>query len=446
MSDTLSTSSPATTSPATTSPASTRTYLFALVDGGGTVPPELGAVRRLVERGHDVTVLAEDSMADEVIATGAALRRWTTAPNRPTRLPDDDPTRDWECKNPLQLFDRLLDRQFVGPAPDYAKDVDAAIAVRRPDLVVCSMFALGAMVAAEGAGIPFDMMMPNIYLLPAAGLPPMGLGLQPARGVAGRTRDRAIHALIERSWAKGLPAINDLRRERGLAPLARLWDQAEHARRKLVMTSTAFDFPATMPDNVRYVGPVLDDPTWATAAAPPVTAHEPADRPFVLVAMSSTYQDQQDSIQRVVDALGSLPVRALVTSGPAIDPTIIDHEANVEVVQSASHQALMPTAAVVVTHGGHGTVIKSLAAGVPLVILPHGRDQADNAARVVARHAGVKVPRSSKPAKIAAAICRVLDDPSFADDARALGEIIRRDAASGALVRELEDLRVTCPS
>jgi len=126
----------------TSSTASTvRTYLFALVDGGGTVPPELGAVRRLVERGHDVTVLAEDSMADDVIATGAALRRWTTAPNRPTRLADDDPTRDWECKNPLQLFDRLLELQFVGPAAAYANDVDAAIAERQPDLVVCSMFA-----------------------------------------------------------------------------------------------------------------------------------------------------------------------------------------------------------------------------------------------------------------------------------------------------------------
>ena len=39
-----------------------RNYLFALVDGGGTVPPDLGTVRRLVARGHRVTVLAEDSM------------------------------------------------------------------------------------------------------------------------------------------------------------------------------------------------------------------------------------------------------------------------------------------------------------------------------------------------------------------------------------------------
>ena len=62
-----------------------KTYLVALVDGGGTVPVELGVVRRLVERGHDVTVLAEDSMIDDVRATGATFRRWVEAPNRPDR-------------------------------------------------------------------------------------------------------------------------------------------------------------------------------------------------------------------------------------------------------------------------------------------------------------------------------------------------------------------------
>ena len=51
---------------------------------GGNVPPELSAARRLVERGHAVTVLAEDSVALDVQATGAALRRWVRAPNRPS--------------------------------------------------------------------------------------------------------------------------------------------------------------------------------------------------------------------------------------------------------------------------------------------------------------------------------------------------------------------------
>ena len=57
-----------------------RRYLFAVVDGGGNVPPELGAARRLLERGHSVTVLAEDSVIADVRATGAAVRRWVHAP------------------------------------------------------------------------------------------------------------------------------------------------------------------------------------------------------------------------------------------------------------------------------------------------------------------------------------------------------------------------------
>ena len=59
------------------------TYLAALVDGGGTVPVEIGAVQRLVARGHRVLVLAEDTMAAEVRAAGATFLPWTEAPNRP---------------------------------------------------------------------------------------------------------------------------------------------------------------------------------------------------------------------------------------------------------------------------------------------------------------------------------------------------------------------------
>jgi glycine/D-amino acid oxidase-like deaminating enzyme len=144
-----------------------RSYLFALVDGGGNVSPELSAARRLVERGHAVTVLAEDSVALDVLATGAVLRRWVRAPNRPNRRPEHDPCRDWECKYPWQLVERLTRTLFVGPAGRYAEDVRDAIGDVRPDLVICSMFCMGGMVAAEAAGLPFDVLLPNIYLLPA---------------------------------------------------------------------------------------------------------------------------------------------------------------------------------------------------------------------------------------------------------------------------------------
>ena len=146
-----------------------RSYLFALVHGGGTVPPELGAARRLVKRGHHVEVLAENSMIDEVRATGAIFRPWVLANNRPAGGPEHDPLHDWQCRTPAQLFTRLLDRLLAGPARQYAADVISAVDAHPPNRVVCSMFAVGAMVGAEAACIPYDVLMPNIYLLPARG-------------------------------------------------------------------------------------------------------------------------------------------------------------------------------------------------------------------------------------------------------------------------------------
>jgi hypothetical protein len=110
-------------------------YLFALVDGGGTVPPELGAARRLVARGHCVQVLAEDSMRDEVAGTGAVFLPWVRGVNRPDRAPEHDVLRDWECRTPLQLFKRMLDTVLAGPAPGYAADLLVAVDGQRPDMV-----------------------------------------------------------------------------------------------------------------------------------------------------------------------------------------------------------------------------------------------------------------------------------------------------------------------
>jgi len=409
-------------------------YLFALIDGGGTVPPELGAARRLAARGHRVQVLAEDSMRDEVVGTGAVFLPWMRGVNRPDRAPEHDVLRDWECRTPLQLFKRMLDTVLAGPAPGYAADLLVAVDGQRPDMVVCSFFSVGAMVAAEAAGLPYVVLMSNVYGLPARGMPPFGTGGKPAAGLS-RGRDPAITALVARQWNKGLDRINALRRTFGLGPLDDFWDQVRRANKILLLTSPAFDFPAEMPDNVCYVGPVLDDPQWAVAdtGVPP-----PGDGPVVLVAMSTTPQDQVDCLQRVVDALSALPVRGIVTAGPAVDPKALRPSRNVAIVESAPHSEVLKCTDVVVTHGGHGTVIRSLAAGVPLVVMPQGRDQADNAARVESRGAGVTIESNASPATIGAAVKRVLEDPSYGQAAKRLGDSIRADAASDMLVRELE--------
>jgi UDP:flavonoid glycosyltransferase YjiC (YdhE family) len=101
---------------------------------------------------------------------------------------------------------------------------------------------------------------------------------------------------------------------------------------------------------------------------------------------------------------------------------------------------LFPQAAVVVTHAGMGTVTRALAAGVPLVCLPMGRDQLDVAARVVHANAGVRLRPSAKPAAIAAAVERVISEPGFRNAARRLGARLVADAAAQQGIAALEAL------
>ncbi|GAB7190671.1 hypothetical protein NUM3379_13770 [Kineococcus sp. NUM-3379] len=408
-------------------------YLLALWEGGGTVPAELGVARRLLAAGHAVTVLGDPTMEPDVAAAGAAFRPWVEAPHRVHPGVDGDLFRDWECRTPLGQFARLRDRLVTGPAGAFSRDTRRVVAEVSADAVVVNCALLGAVVGAESLGVPAACLMPNIYMAPAPGLPPLGPGLRPARGPLGRARDGALNAAVGRLWARGTGDLNGARAVLGLPPVRSVFEQWDRCARVLVLTSRAFDFPAELPANVRYVGPVLDDPAWVEPFEPPA-----GGEPFVVVGLSSSYMDQVPLLRRVVAALDTLPVRALVTTGPAVHPADVPGTARVTVVRSAPHAQVFPRAAVVVTHAGHGTVVKALAAGVPVLGLPMGRDQADNVARLVHHGAGLGLrPTASTPA-IAGAVRRLLADPGFGSAARALGARIRADAGNTPVVAELE--------
>ena len=380
------------------------TYLVALVDGGGTVPVELGVVRRLVERGHDVTVLAEDSMADDVRGhrchvppLGRGTQPARTAPPSTIRTGTGSARTRASCSPGCSR--RSSSARCAATSPTSTRRSPT----RRPDVVLCAQFAFGAMVAAEAAGIPFDVLMPNVYLLPSDGVTPFGLGLRPAHGrprpAAGR---RPARRDFNRMWDKGLRAAQ--RRAGRARPGGRSitsWTSRRAPGGVWVLTSEEFDFPgaAARPTSATSVR-CSTTRTWAGASGP----RRRATTPLVLVGLSSTFQDHVATLQRIVDALATLPVRAIVTTGPALDPATVTGAANVVVVASAPHGRVLEHAAVVVTHGGHGTVVKALAAGVPLVVLPHGRDQLDNAVRVTCRGAGVKLKRTATSAQIVAAV------------------------------------------
>jgi MGT family glycosyltransferase len=241
---------------------------------------------------------------------------------------------------------------------------------------------------------------------------------------------------------RGLRAVNRARTEQGLQPLRDVLEHFDHVARVLVLTSESFDFHGdSHPQHLRYVGSTLADPPWVDDWRSPWD--EDDSRPLVIVSLSSTYMAQEQVLARAIDGLGRLDARVLVTTGPAIDPASLPAGANTTVVRSAPHAELFPETAVVVTHAGMGTVTRALAAGVPLVCVPMGRDQLDVAARVVYHGAGVRLRPSAKPQAIRAAVERLMGEPSFRTAAERIGASITADAAAQRGLAELETLAST---
>lgn len=413
-----------------------RHFLFVLWAGGGNVPPQLVLAGKLAGRGHSVRVLAPVALREAIEQAGLTYRPYSRAPEHDEADPQQSIIRDFEARTPIGAGTAARDRLIAGTADAIAADTLDEIARHATDVVALDYLLVGAAFAAEKAGIPAVPLVHHAYPFPSTGAPPFGTGWSPARGPLGRVRDAVGYAAFERMMSRPLLSpLNATRRRLGLAPLRDGVDAFTQTARVLVLTSAAFEFPAARPASVRYVGPQLKD----ESSAPPWDAGKNNDVPLVVVSLSTTFQGQAGLLTRAVNALGELPVRALVAAGPVSLPAAALPD-NVEVHAYIPHERVMRQADAVVTHAGHGTVMSALAHGVPLVCLPIGRDQPDVAARVVRAGAGVRLRKGSSPARIRSAVKSVLDDPRYRDAAKRLQRAILDEIAEDKAVAELEAL------
>jgi len=414
-----------------------------MFQGSGNIPPILAVAHQLVTRGHRVRILAgpglrpdrpprpvSASFLEGIKAIGATL-----IPLHPSQDPvlDIPPVRGLIGGWTSQGFRSHVEhaRRFLA-APIWADNVGAELTRQPADVVVADFFLLGALAAAEAAGIPAAALVHHHHIRPTAGVPPFGPGWAPARGLLGRLRDTFGKAMVERIYRRdGLQAINQARQQCSLPPIPSPLQQYDAATRVLIMTCPAFDFrPRTLPPNVCYVGMPFEDVGAATWQSPWAADD---DRPLLLVSFSTALQGQEEPLRRTLTALATLPIRGLVTLGPTLTPDEFEAPANVELTAFAPHALILPQVTVVVSQCGHGTVMKTLAHGVPLVCHPLVGDQHDIAARVVHPGAGVRLPKDASATAIRKAIQRVLATPDFRDSAHRLAkEMAIQDGAKTA--------------
>jgi MGT family glycosyltransferase len=215
------------------------------------------------------------------------------------------------------------------------------------------------------------------------------LGLPPSRGALGRLRDHLLSPVLFGLYNRHAPELDAVRAQLGAPPVQRIERAMVRAPLLLYMTAEPFEYPRSdWPPSVRMVGPGIWDPPAKTPAW-----LEESKRPLVLVTCSTEFQNDGKLAQAALEALAGEDVSVVATTA-GVDPSSFTPPPNAHVERFVPHRPLLERAACVVCHGGMGITQKALAAGVPVCVVPFGRDQLDVARHVEVADAGTRLPAS----------------------------------------------------
>lgn len=389
-----------------------RIFLGAFGDPGHAFPM-LALGTRLVARGHEVTFETWKRWREHVEAAGM---RFVAAPEYPVF-----PTRE----RPLTPYEAVV----LATAQTRSAVREAA-----PQVVVHDILTLAPAMAAELEDLPVATLIPHVHPSTGPGSPPYAFGARMPRTVAGRTLWRALERPVEAGLRQGRRELNDARTQLGLPAVTRLHGGLSD-RLCLVGTFPQLEYPRVWSPEVHIVGPMLWEPPCDGTGPPP------GDEPLVLVAVSTAQDPDHTLLRTALLGLGKAPVRVLAATNrkPLQAPVAVPR--NVKLVDWISYSRTMPRCAAVISHAGHGTVVRALASGAPVLAVPHSGDMGENAARVDWAGVGARLPwRLLRPATLRLALLRVLDEPALSEGARTLrawAEVHDGATRAAELVEEL---------
>ncbi|MET0768363.1 MAG: glycosyltransferase [Solirubrobacteraceae bacterium] len=351
--------------------------LFSTTRGGGHLGPLIPLARACVRAGQEVRVAAPASLAG---AIGRAGLRHSPVGAAPAREIDAAFAPVWARRASAAhvIGDLFAGMHARAALPDMLELVEGW----RPDVVVRETMEFASSLAAERYGVPQVRVGVHLQAAVDGNAGPLALAAQPLgalRPRAGLDPDPELRAICD-------------------SPL-------------LTLAPAAMDVPGAPPAR-RF-----RDPEAALAGS------RNGGPPLVYVAFGSEAPGSQHFpgvYRAALEALAGVDAQVLVAVGDRRDPAELGPvPANARVERWVPQAEMMRRAAAMVGHGGSGSTLSALAAGVPQALVPLFVDGPANAARVAELGAGIALdgPDAVREA-LAPAVRRLLEEPAYRAAAR----------------------------
>jgi UDP:flavonoid glycosyltransferase YjiC (YdhE family) len=379
-------------------------FLFVATAGaGGDLPPLISAAIGLRQNGHEVHFIGDHPVTRQMRELGFESEALPSELDLGPRLAAAIRDGMTATGGHLAAAGRIVGERMGVWATATAEAVGLAVRARSPHAMVTSLFGVEVL-STLAPDRPWAVVNSTFYV-----------GPNPPRRLEQDFGPRAI------------PLIS------------RFASLLESANLVLHATDQVFDFSFNgLPSHHRYVGPLG---IWEPRTEPPAYLADPGD-PWVLVSISTQRQDDLPLAAAALDALDGRPLRVLLTVGPDHDPAELGSVPNnARVEQIAPHSAVLERSALAVCHAGHGTVMKALWHGRPMVMVPWGRDQPGVAARAAALGVGEVIPPEAASAQgLRDAIDRVLAGSAFGEAAKRHSARLRATDPQAVAAGALESL------
>jgi UDP:flavonoid glycosyltransferase YjiC (YdhE family) len=356
-------------------------YLVVATGGaGGDLQPLIAAALALRRRGHEVFFAGDASVQRALAGLGLEAEVLPAELDLGPRLIAAVRNAMAETGGDLAAAGPIVEQRLAVWAEETGAAVQSSVRRLRPGAVVTSLFGV-EVVQKAGPVCPWAVINSTFYI-----------GPNPPRPIEDDIGPRAVPLL--RRYARLVTAAG----------------MVLHA------TDQVFDFSFDrLPAGHHYVGPLG---LWEPATDVPGYLEQPGD-PWVLVSISSQLQDDLPLAEAALEALARQPVRVVVTLGPGHGPNeVAIRPGNAYLEQAVPHSAVLKRGVLLVSHAGHGSVMKALWEGRPMVLMPWGRDQPGVAARARALGvAEVVQPGERAGQRLAAAIERTLNSADMHHEA-----------------------------
>lgn len=420
-------------------PAKRLKLLLPTIGSAGDVHPVIALGLALQQRGHQATVLTNPLFQELIEQQGLGFFPLGTLDDARATIADPD------LWHPRKGFEVIARRAILPSMPEVYRYIE-----RHADsstVVVSSGMAFGARIAQERLGVATV----TVHLQPSI------IRSLADQGMSGNIRISAAQPmwfkraffrfadwfLLDRALKK---PVNAFRASLGLPPVERLMHRWLHST-QLVIGFFPDWFANPQPDwppRTHLVGFPLWD-RGRTALPDDALEFLAAGAPPVVFTPGSAGATMHDYFKESVEAVRTLGVRAmLVTNYPEQVPANLP--AGVKTFGYLPFSGLLPHAAMLVYHGGIGTLAQTIKAGIPHLVVPHGHDQFDNAFRIEQLGLGRGLPEPRYRAdRVVTAIRATLDRADVRARARDYSSRVDGEASVARACDLIEGLALRRP-